>query len=61
MKMMVKVTKDAFTKKENPEFENLKLEETSGMVSQLVGTEQRSENNVTMEKLDADEVRVEEK
>ncbi|XP_057482434.1 uncharacterized protein LOC130769223 isoform X3 [Actinidia eriantha] len=52
---------DACTKKDDPEFDNLKLEETSGMVSKLLGTECESANNVTMEKLDANEVKVEEK
>ncbi|GFZ19043.1 hypothetical protein Acr_27g0007820 [Actinidia rufa] len=52
---------DACTKKDDPEFDNLKFEETSGMVSKLLGTECESANNVTMEKLDADEVKVEEK
>ncbi|GFZ16848.1 hypothetical protein Acr_26g0001180 [Actinidia rufa] len=54
-------TEDACTKKDNPEFDNLKLEETSGMVFQLLGTESKSANNVTIEKSDADEVKVEEK
>ncbi|XP_057491381.1 uncharacterized protein LOC130777121 [Actinidia eriantha] len=54
-------TEATCTKKDDPEFDDFKLEETSGMVSQLLGTECGSANNVIMEKPDADEVKVEEK
>ncbi|CAL5325681.1 unnamed protein product [Camellia sinensis] len=56
----IEKSEDGSTKKDDTQVDNLKPVESSGMVSELPITNCESANNETVEKLDADEVEVEE-